>query len=235
MEVFRPQVFGHFLHVSLFVYSLYRFLQDFGGYVGGQDFRIYFVIQHFLNSYGDRVGLLSGRAGRAPDAETAAIALLPAILGFVIGALIGGWLIDRLRDKSDRAPVWVALIAMSGGLLMALVVFNLFNLAGLMTAAFFLGLIAYMVMPAVSVIMFSVVTPETKATTISASNVILNLVIALLSFLIGVVSDAVELRLAFGGVVILMFVLGVGVCLALLRTFRKDAAAQQATVSSRVV
>jgi MFS family permease len=171
----------------------------------------------------------------APDAESAAIALLPAILGFVIGALIGGWLIDRLRKKSDRAPVWVALIAMSGGLVMSLLVFNLFNLAGLMTAAFFLGLIAYMVMPAVSIIMFSVVTPETKATTISASNVILNLVISVLSMLIGVISDALELRLAFGGIVILMFVLGVGVCLALLRTFPRDVAAQQATVSSRVV
>jgi MFS family permease len=170
----------------------------------------------------------------APDAESAAIALLPAILGFVIGALVGGWMIDRLRKRSERAPVWVALIAMSGGLLMAFLVFNLFDLVGLMIAAFFLGLIAYMVMPAVSVIMFSVVTPETKATTISASNVILNLVIALLSFLIGVVSDAVELRLAFGGVVILMFVLGVGVCLALLRTFQKDVAAQQETVLSRV-
>jgi predicted MFS family arabinose efflux permease len=170
----------------------------------------------------------------APDAETAAIALLPAILGFVVGALVGGWLIDRLRNRSDRAPVWVALIAMSGGLGMALIVFNLFELGALMTAAFFLGLIAYMVMPAVSIIMFSVVTPETKATTISASNVILNLVIALLSFLIGVVSDAVDLRLAFGGVVILMLFLGTVVCLALLRTFRRDAAAQQDMVSSRV-
>lgn len=174
------------------------------------------------------------RYGIAPNAEAAAIALLPAILGFVVGALVGGWLIDRLWKKSDRAPVWVALIAMCGGLVMALVVFHLFDLAGLMTAAFFLGLVAYMVMPAVNIIMFRVVSPETKATTISASNVILNLVIAVLTFLIGVISDALELRLAFGGVVIVMFLLGVGVCLALLRTFRRDAAAQQATVSARV-
>jgi MFS family permease len=170
----------------------------------------------------------------APDAETAAIALLPAILGFVLGALIGGWLIDRLRHKTDRAPVWVALIAMSGGLVMALFLFNLFNLAGLMTAAFFMGVIAYMVMPAVSIIQFSVVPPETKATTISASNVILNLVISVLSLLIGMVSDAAELRLAFGGAVITMFFLGIIVCLLLLRTFRNDLARQQATVLSRV-
>jgi len=170
----------------------------------------------------------------APDAETAAIALLPAIIGFVLGALIGGWLIDRLRHKTDRAPVWVALIAMSGGLVMAFFLFNLFNLAGLMTAAFFMGVIAYMVMPAVSIIQFSVVSPETKATTISASNVILNLVISLLSLLIGMVSDAAELRLAFGGAVITMFYLGIIVCLFLLRTFRNDVANQQATVLSRV-
>jgi MFS family permease len=170
----------------------------------------------------------------APDAETAAIALLPAILGFVIGALVGGWLIDRLRHKSNRAAAWVALIAMSGGFIMALLVFNLFQLAGLMTAAFFLGVVAYMVMPAVSIILFSVVPPETKATTISVSNVILNLVIAVLSLLIGVISDATELRWAFGGAVIVMFALGILVSLALLRTMREDVARQQAVVESRV-
>lgn len=170
----------------------------------------------------------------APDAETAALALLPAILGFVIGALVGGWLIDRLRPRSARAAVWVALIAMSGGLVMSLFVFNLFKLAGLMTAAFFLGVVAYMVMPAVSIIMFSVVPPETKATTISCSNVILNLVISVLSLLIGVISDATELRLAFGGTIIVMFALGIIVSLSLLRTFRRDAANQQATIARQI-
>ena len=141
---------------------------------------------------------------------------------------------QRVKTKILLSNIGKKAILRSGGPFVALLVFNLFDLAALMTAAFFLGLIAYMVMPAVSIIMFSVVTPETKATTISASNVILNLVIALLSFLIGVVSDAVELRLAFGGVVILMFTLGIVVCLALLRTFQKDTAAQEAMVSSRV-
>jgi MFS family permease len=171
----------------------------------------------------------------APDAETAAIALLPAILGFVLGALIGGWLIDRLRYRSTRAAVWVALIAMSGGLVMASLLFNLFQLGWLMTAAFFMGVVTYMVMPSVSIIMFSVVPPETKATTISVSNVILNLVISLLSFLIGYISDRAELRLGFGGVVIVMFILGIGVCLALLKTFQRDVTNQQAVVESRVV
>jgi MFS family permease len=171
----------------------------------------------------------------ASDPETAAMALLPAILGFVLGALLGGWLIDRLRPRSKRAAAWVALISMAGGLVMAILVFNLFQLVALMTAAFFLGLVAYMVMPAVSIILFSVVPPETKATTLSASNVILNLVIALLSFSIGLVSDRSELRLAFGGAVILMFAMGVLVSLALLRTLPKDVDRQQKVVESRVV
>jgi hypothetical protein len=61
----------------------------------------------------------------------------------VLGALVGGILIDRLRKRSLLAPAWVSLAAMAGGLLMALLVFNLFSLWALMTAAFFLGLLTY--------------------------------------------------------------------------------------------
>ena len=171
----------------------------------------------------------------APDAETAALALLPAILGFVCGAVLGGWLIDRLRLRTRRAAAWVALVAMAGGLVMALLVFNIFQLGWLMAAAFGLGLVTYMVMPAVNVIFFSVVPPETKATTISASNILLNLVIALLSVLIGSFSDAYGLRPAFAGAVLLMFSLGVLVCLALLRTMDGDIARREANVEAKVV
>jgi MFS family permease len=170
----------------------------------------------------------------APNAEAAALALLPAILGFVLGALLGGWIIDRLQARTTLAPVWVALVAMSGGLLAAVLVFSIFQLALLMTVAFFLGLVTYMVMPAVSVILFSTVPPETKASTISASNVVLNLVIAVLSFLIGVISDAAGLRLAFGGMTLLMYAAGIAVCLALLRTYRRDMARRDALVEGRV-
>jgi MFS family permease len=175
------------------------------------------------------------RYGIAPNPEAAALSLLPAIVGFVLGALLGGWLIDRLRRRTDRAAVWVSLVSMAGGFGMALVVFNLFDLVPLMTAAFFLGLISYMVLPAVSLTLFSVVPPETKATTISASNVILNLVIAVLSLAIGVLSDRTGLRLAFGGVVLGMFGLGFLVTLALLRTIRPDVARQRALVEARTV
>lgn len=174
------------------------------------------------------------RYGIAPDAESAALALLPAILGFVLGALVGGWIIDRLRHRTTLAPVWVALIAMTGGLVAALFVFNITQLAPLMAMAFVLGVVTYMVMPAVTVILFSVVPPETKATAISASNVVLNLVIAVLSILIGMTSDATELRIAFGGAVLLMYVLGVIVCLALLRTYQRDISRRDAIVVSRI-
>jgi MFS family permease len=174
------------------------------------------------------------RYGIAPSAEAAALALLPAILGFVAGAMLGGWLIDRLRKRTDRAPVWVALAAMSGGLVMALVVFNLFDLRAVMAAGFGLGLVSYMVMPAVNVTMFSVVPPETKATSISASNIFLNLVIAVLSLGIGLGSDLRGLRWSFGGAVVLMFGLGIVVSLALLRTVRRDMASQQRLVRARI-
>lgn len=171
----------------------------------------------------------------APDAETAALALLPAIIGFVLGALLGGWLIDRLRKRTVLAPAWVSLFAMSGGLVMALVVFNVFSLAPLMTAAFFLGLVTYMVMPGVNVTLFSIVPPETKATTISASNILLNLVISVLSLVIGVVSDAAGLRIAFGGVIVVMYILGIFVSLALLRCYRGDLERRDAVVGERVI
>jgi len=59
----------------------------------------------------------------------------------------------------------------------ALLVFNIYRLVPLMAAAFILGVVTFMVIPAVTLILFSVVPPETKSTMISASSVMLNLVI----------------------------------------------------------
>jgi len=170
----------------------------------------------------------------APNAESASLALLPAIIGFVVGALLGGWLNDRLRKRLPLAPVWISLIAMAGGLLVALLLFNLFTLTPVMVVAFVLGLVTYLVMPSVTMIQFSVVPPEMKATTISASNVVLNLVISVLTFFIGVVSDAAGLRWAFGGAIILMYALGIVVSLFLLRTYPRDVARRNALVAERV-
>jgi len=54
-----------------------------------------------------------------------------------------------------------------------------------------------------------------------------------LSFLIGAISDATELRLSFGGVVLVMFTLGIVVCLALLRTLKGDIARHQVLIEAR--
>ncbi|CAG0947408.1 putative L-galactonate transporter [Anaerolineae bacterium] len=170
----------------------------------------------------------------APNADAAALALLPAILGFVLGALIGGAAIDRLRAHTERAAAIIALIAMAGGLVAAFITFNLFEMTAVMIAGFVLGLVGYMAMPAVNIVFFSVVPPETKASTIATSNVILNLVIAIISFLIGVISDAAELRFAFSGVVLMMFAIGIGVSLGLLRTLPGDMMKQRKLVEARV-
>jgi MFS family permease len=171
----------------------------------------------------------------APDAESASLALLPAIIGFVVGALLGGWLNDRLRKGSPLAPVWISLAAMAGGLLIALILFNIFVLVPVMAVAFILGTVTYLVLPSVTLIQFSVVPPEMKASTISASNVVLNLVIAVLTFFIGVISDAYGLRLAFGGSIILMYALGIIVGLALLRTYQQDVSRRNALVAEQVL
>jgi MFS family permease len=170
----------------------------------------------------------------APDAESASLALLPAIIGFVAGALLGGWLNDRLRKETPLAPVWVSLVAMSGGLIFALLVFNLFNLSWLMTAVFFLGLVTYLVMPSVNMIFFSVVPPEMKASTIAASNVLLNLVIAVLTYFIGVISDVAGLHLALSSAIFLMYGLGIVVSLALLRTYQRDVQRRNSTVEGNI-
>jgi MFS-type transporter involved in bile tolerance (Atg22 family) len=73
-----------------------------------------------------------------------------------------------------------------------------------------------------------------KASTISASNVVLNLVIAVLTFFIGVISDAYGLRLAFGGAIILMYALGIIVSLSLLRTYQRDVERRDEIVAGQV-
>jgi MFS family permease len=171
----------------------------------------------------------------APNAESASLALLPAIIGFVAGAVLGGWLNDRLRNRTPLAPVWISLIAMGGGFMFALLVFSLFNLGWLMAAVFFLGLVTYLVMPSVNVIFFSIVPPEMKASTISASNVLLNLVIAVITFFIGVISDAAGLRLAISGAILLMYGLGTVVSLTLLRTYLRDVEQRNMAVAGHVL
>jgi MFS family permease len=184
------------------------------------------------------------RQGIAPDADTAALALLPAILGFVAGTLLGGWLIDRLRRRTERSAVWVSIISVSGALVMATVVFALRDLTAVLVAGFLLGLFGYLIMPAINVMLFDVVPPETRASALAADSVILSGVSAIAAFAIGAVSTTVglhqgldrgNLRAGFQGASTLLLACGVIVALALLRTAPADMAALRTYVARRAV
>jgi MFS family permease len=184
------------------------------------------------------------RRGIAPDADTAALALLPAIAGFVAGTLLGGWLIDRLRQRTERSAVWVSLLSMAGALAMSLVVFALQDLTAVLVAGFFLGLFGYLIMPAINVMLFDVVPPETRSSAMAADGVILSAASALTAFAIGALSHYVglrqglavgNLRAGFQGVATVLLAGGVLFSLALLRTAPADMARLREYVARRTV
>jgi MFS transporter, Spinster family, sphingosine-1-phosphate transporter len=184
------------------------------------------------------------RRGIAPDADTAALALLPAIGGFVVGTLLGGWLIDRLRRRTERSAIWVSLVSMAGALALATVVFGLQDLTAVLVAGFFLGLFGYLIMPAINVMLFDVVPPETRSTALAADGVILSAVSALTAFAIGAVSHYAgqaqglaggNLRAGFQGSITLLLAAGVVFALALLRAAPADMAALRDHVARRAV
>lgn len=182
------------------------------------------------------------RRGIAPDADTAALALLPAILGFVAGTVLGGWLIDRLRRRTERAAAWVSLISVLGALTLSFVVFALRDLTAVLVAGFFLGLFGYLIMPAVTVMLYEVVPPETRASATAADGVTLSAVSAVTSLAIGAVSLYAgqwqglaegNLRAGFQGACTVLLVGAVLCCLALLRTLPGDMASLRAYVAKR--
>jgi MFS family permease len=184
------------------------------------------------------------RQGIAPDADTAALALLPAIVGFVVGTLLGGWLIDWLRRRTERSAVWVSIISMLGALVMNSVVFALRDLTAVLAAGFVLGLFGYLIMPAINVMLYDVVPPETRASATAADGVILSAVSALTAFAIGAISHYVgrlqglesgNLRVGFQTATSLLLGGGVVFALALLRTTPRDMAALRAYVARRAV
>lgn len=178
----------------------------------------------------------------APDPDTAALALLPAIAGFVVGTLLGGWLIDRLRRRTERSAIWVALVSMVGALAMSIIVFSLQDLTAVLVAGFFLGLFGYLIMPAINVILYDVVPPETRSSATAADGVILAAFSALTAFAIGAVShyvgmqqglDEGNLRAGFQGASTLLLAGGIIVSLVLLRTAPSDMAALREYVAKR--
>jgi MFS family permease len=180
----------------------------------------------------------------APDANTAALALLPAIAGFVVGTLLGGWLIDRLRRRTERSAIWVSLISMAGALAMSFVVFSVHDLTAVLVAGFFLGLFGYLIMPAINVMLYDVVPPETRSSATAADGIILSAVSALTSFSIGAVSYTVgrqqglaegNLRAGFQGAVTVLLTAALLLTLTLLRRAPVDMAALRAHVARRAV
>jgi MFS family permease len=182
------------------------------------------------------------RRNVAPDPDTAALALLPAIGGFVVGTVLGGWLIDRLRPRTELSAVWISLVSMAGALALSLVVFALQDLTAILAAGFFLGLFGYLVMPAINVMLFDVVPPETRASAVAADGVILSTLSAITAFAIGAVSHYVglfqgltegNLRAGFQGATTILLAGGVFCSLALLRTAPADMAALRDYVARR--
>ena len=184
------------------------------------------------------------RRNIAPDSDTAALALLPAIAGFVVGTVLGGWLIDRLRRRTERSAVWLALVAAVGALVMSIVVFALTDLTAVLVAGFFLGLFGYLYMPTINVILFDVVPPETRSSAIAADGVFVSGVSALVAFSIGAVSHYVglwqgleegNLLAGFQGAVTVLLVGAVISAVFLLRTIEADMTELRAYVARRAV
>jgi MFS family permease len=184
------------------------------------------------------------RRGIAPDSDTAAMALLPAIAGFVVGTVLGGWLIDRLRRRTERSAVWIALVAGVGALVMSIIVFAVTDLTVVLIAGFFLGLFGYLYMPTINVILYDVVPPETRSSATAADGVFVSGVSALVAFSIGAVShyvgmwqglDEGNLLAGFQGAVTLLLVGAVISTLLLLRTVTADMTELRAYVARRAV
>jgi len=178
----------------------------------------------------------------APDPDTAALALLPAIAGFVTGTILGGWLIDRLRRRTELSAVWVALLSMSSALAMSIIVFALRDLTAVLVAGFFLGLSGYLVTPTINVILYDVVPPETRSSATAADGVVMSTISAITGLAIGAVSqyvglrqglDVGNIRVGFQGAATVLLAAGVLVCLLLLRTAPRDMAALRKHVAQR--
>ena len=129
-------------------------------------------------------------------------------------------------------------------LVTSVVVFALRDLTAVLAVGFFLGVFGYLIMPAINVILYDVVPPETRASASAADGVILSAFSALTAFAIGAVSHAVgqqqglaqgNLRAGFQGAVTILLAGGVLVSLALLRTAPADMAALRDHVAQRAI
>jgi purine-cytosine permease-like protein len=111
-------------------------------------------------------------------------------------------------------------------------------------AGFFLGLFGYMIMPAINVMLYDVVPPETRASATAADAVILSGFSALTAFAIGALSHVVgmrqglavgNLRAGFQGAATVLLTGGIVFSLLLLRVAPADMRALREHVSQRAV
>jgi MFS family permease len=165
-------------------------------------------------------------------------------IGFVAGTVVGGWSIDRLRRRTERSAIWISLLSVTGALAMSFVVFAVRDLTAVLIAGFLLGAFGYLVMPAINVILYDVVPPETRSSATAADGMILSGFSALSALAIGTVSYSVglsqglaegNLRAGFQGAVTVLLVGAILVTLALLRTAPADMAALRGYVARRAV
>jgi MFS family permease len=127
---------------------------------------------------------------------------------------------------------------------MSVIVFACRELTAVLVAGFFLGVFGYLIMPAITVMLFEVVPPETRGSALAADGVIISIVSAIAAFAIGAVSeyagarqglDQGNLRVGFQGATTVMLSLGVVFAVALLRTTPGDRAALREYVARRAV
>jgi len=129
-----------------------------------------------------------------------------------------------------------------GSLVMSFAVFATEDLATVQIAGFFMGVFGYLATPAVNVMIFDVVPPETRSSALAADGVILSAFSALASFSIGAVSHYVGIRqglaegnlhAGFQGTATVFLIGAVIVSLALLRTSPGDMRALREYVGQR--
>ena len=184
------------------------------------------------------------RRGIAANNDAAALALLPAIGGFVVGNILGGWLTDRFRRRTEISAVWVALVSMSGALVMTAVVFQLTGLTAVMAAGFIMGTFGHMVMSPISVILYDVTPPETRSSATAFGGLLMSAFCAAASFSIGAISHYSgklqglaegDLRAGFQSTVTVLLAAGIVIALLLVKYAPRDMEALRAHVARRAV
>jgi len=182
------------------------------------------------------------RRGISPDADTAALALLPAIAGFVVGNVLGGWLTDRFRARTELSAVYVALASMTGSLVMMAIVFAMRDIRAVMVSGFIMGIFGHMIMSPISVMLYDVVAPETRSSATAFGGLVMAGFTSLSSLGIGAISHYAgawkglpegDLRAGFQSMVTFFLAAGIIISLMILKTAPADMRALREHIAGR--